>query len=72
LESTGDLKPRGPAGASETFMVPPASLEEAKLAAEDFDSLDDFEAPDDDSLDLGSDSDTLSIGEGLLDDLDDE
>jgi hypothetical protein len=72
LEATGDLKPRAAGNAAETFMVPPASLQEAQLAAEDLDSLDDFDAPDDDSLDLGSDSDSLSIGEGLLDDLDDE
>jgi hypothetical protein len=72
LESTGDLKPQSSNPMAETFMVPPGSLEEAKLAVEDLDTLQDFEVHEDDSLDLDSDSDSMSLGDGLLDDLDDE
>jgi hypothetical protein len=72
LEATGDLKPKPTDPMAETFMVPPASLEEAKPAFEDLDALPDFDADDDDSLDLGSDSESMSFGDELLDDLDDE
>jgi hypothetical protein len=72
LESTGDLKPQPQGVPAETFMVPPASLEEAQVTPEELDTLSDFEVSDDDSLDLDSEADTLDLGEDLLDDLDEE
>ena len=76
LESTGDLKPQeafsAPVSpAAETFMVPPDSLQEALAPAGELDALPDFDSADDDSLDLDS-SESLSLGDGLLDDLDDD
>ncbi|MDR3134610.1 MAG: hypothetical protein LBU69_00780 [Deltaproteobacteria bacterium] len=72
LESTGDLRPQAPKAPTETFMIPPANLEEAKLAVEDLDNLSDFDTPDDDSLDLDGEAESLDLGDGLLDDLEDE
>ena len=71
LESTGDLKPQVAAAPGETFLVPPAAIEEARVADEDLDALSDFEIPDDDSLDI-AESDSMDLGQDLLDDLDDE
>jgi hypothetical protein len=68
LEATGDLKPQP----AETFMVPPAELEEAKIDAEDLDPIQDFEIPDDDSLDFDTNSSSMDLDKDLLDDLDDE
>ncbi|MDR1310056.1 MAG: hypothetical protein LBL95_09220 [Deltaproteobacteria bacterium] len=71
LVSTGDLKPNDE-GPGETFMVPPSSLVEAQVSLDDLDSIDDLAPPDDDSLDLGSEAESLDLGGDLLDDLDDE
>jgi hypothetical protein len=70
LVSTGDLKPQPQV--SETFVVPPSSLLEAQITPENLDTIQDFDIPDDDSLDLDSTSDSLDLGDDLLDDLDDE
>jgi hypothetical protein len=72
LEATGDLKPQLQNQASETFMIPPSSLEEAQISSEDLDITHSFDEPEEDSLDLDSDPNSLDLGDGLLDDLDDE